>query len=397
MFGIATHCIAILTCFFAASHLEAKPPDQTPQAVKKTGHLPGKGGVRVLLEDHPKAISLKVSGGYGIYDPVVGKRVTGGVLDKSFELRAGPDGLSWGEAFPDLYQFTLVPEGQPGFYLQNRHFPGILHVYQIGDQLQLVNEISFEEFALALLSEQSWKNPPLEAVAGLAICARTQAATFSKVRSRQFWHVEALRCGYRGLSASPLGADLLAQTKSLDLVLKGHHGDNLIPEWTPHCAGHTVDYDRMHWGDTTFSKGHTRGVASDWARKTRDATSWSFAIDRAEFARAFHLRSPFEIHLERDLGSQKVLRVVIGDAGGKKALNYFRFQRQLPQIKSSEFTIEHERDKLVISGWGEGPGIGLCLYSCAAMAREGKSAREILEHFFPNAHLHLLKSPSVLN
>lgn len=395
MFKTFHRFFALLSCAFAAAHLGAGPVDQTVHAVRKFHLAQAGAGVRVLLESHPTSVALRVEGGYGIYDPARKERITGGLLDKSFDLKAGPEGLTWGEAFPDMYQLTLVPEGQRrGFFLSGRFYPGILHAYQIEDSLQLVNEISYEEFSLAVLSAQNWENPPLEAAASLAICARTQAMTFAKERKQQFWHVEALRCGYEGFCPSQqLHNGQTAQIKTRDLALTEFHSSRLIPEWTVHCAGHTIDYDRMHSGDTVFAKGGTRGVASPWALADRATTKWSFTLSQAEFAKIFQLQLPFEIHLERDRSSQKVFKIVLGDASGKKALNFFRFQRKLPQLKSSEFTIEHERDEVVISGFGEGPGVGLCLFSSAAMAQEGKSAKEILEHFYPHSSLYLTSRP----
>lgn len=391
MFKTSHRFFALLSCTLLAAQLGAGPFDQTVHAVRKSKLATLEAGVRILLETHPTAVELSVEGGYGIYDPAKGERITGGLLDKTFDLRAGPEGLSWGEAFPDLYQLTLVPEGQRrGFVLNGRFYPGVLHAYQIDDSLQLVNEVSFEEFSLAVLSAQNWENPPVEAAASLAICARTQAMTFARERKQQFWHVEALRCGYEGFRpCQQLHNGQTAQIKTRDLALAEFHSRRLIPMWTLHCAGHTVDYDRMHSGDTVFAKGGTRGVVSPWAQADRARAKWSFTLDQAEFAKIFQLHLPFEIHSERDGTSQKVFKVVLGDKGGKKTLNFFRFQRKLPQLKSSEFTIVQVRDKVVISGFGEGPGVGLCLFSAATMAREGKSAKDILEYFFPHSSLYL--------
>jgi peptidoglycan hydrolase-like amidase len=51
---------------------------------------------------------------------------------------------------------------------------------------------------------------------------------------------------------------------------------------------------------------------------------------------------------------------------------------------SDNFTAHEEGNKVVLEGFGQGHGIGLCQRGARAMAENGATFREILEHYFPN-------------
>ena len=54
-------------------------------------------------------------------------------------------------------------------------------------------------------------------------------------------------------------------------------------------------------------------------------------------------------------------------------------------VPSNNFTAHEEpKGKVVLEGLGQGHGIGLCQRGARAMAKNGATFREILEHYFPN-------------
>ena len=59
--------------------------------------------------------------------------------------------------------------------------------------------------------------------------------------------------------------------------------------------------------------------------------------------------------------------------------------RSLLSLPSSCFTMEQQGDQILFSCRGEGHGRGMSQYGAAVMAKEGKTAEEILKHYFPNA------------
>jgi len=56
-------------------------------------------------------------------------------------------------------------------------------------------------------------------------------------------------------------------------------------------------------------------------------------------------------------------------------------------VPSNNFTAHKEGSKVVLEGFGQGHGIGLCQRGARAMAENGATFREILEHYFPNTKI----------
>jgi len=51
-------------------------------------------------------------------------------------------------------------------------------------------------------------------------------------------------------------------------------------------------------------------------------------------------------------------------------------------LYSSAFVVDKENGRFVLRGAGWGHGVGLCQIGAAVMASQGKSYREILEHYY---------------
>ena len=53
-------------------------------------------------------------------------------------------------------------------------------------------------------------------------------------------------------------------------------------------------------------------------------------------------------------------------------------------VPSNDFVAKEEGGEIVLTGAGNGHGIGLCQAGAKAMAREGATFEEILKHYYPN-------------
>jgi len=59
-------------------------------------------------------------------------------------------------------------------------------------------------------------------------------------------------------------------------------------------------------------------------------------------------------------------------------------------VPSNTFRSRQDGEEMILEGTGQGHGIGLCQRGAKAMADEGGTFREILDHYFPNTSLMLL-------
>jgi stage II sporulation protein D len=81
------------------------------------------------------------------------------------------------------------------------------------------------------------------------------------------------------------------------------------------------------------------------------------------------------LRLDRHEVSADVFRLAVGESLGWN------------RIPSTWFEVSREGDRFVFHGRGWGHGVGLCQKGAASMAGQGRSAREILNQYFPGAHV----------
>jgi stage II sporulation protein D len=137
----------------------------------------------------------------------------------------------------------------------------------------------------------------------------------------------------------------------------------------------------------------------------RSARSWGRYISLEEIASVFGrtatgLRSV--VVLARN-ESGRVERVrLVDDAGRSHLVTGAQFRMRLghDRIRSTRFELrEVRREGAVVgaqvTGVGAGHGVGLCQRGAAGLARMGRTHREILRHYYPDAELWEGRSASV--
>jgi stage II sporulation protein D len=77
-------------------------------------------------------------------------------------------------------------------------------------------------------------------------------------------------------------------------------------------------------------------------------------------------------------------------AGGRTAVLAATDLRQrlgFSRLPSLAFEIREQRGRFALEGRGQGHGAGLCQWGAAGLAREGKTYREILAHYYPGVEI----------
>ena len=145
-----------------------------------------------------------------------------------------------------------------------------------------------------------------------------------------------------------------------------------------------------------LSAGRTRsgtelfGQESDWCKSFAcpvDEAAEDFLQEKSmKTERFFGMLEAEGVSVEKDAPKLVLTRdsagYVLNVRAGRSSIEGERF-RQLFELPSSCFFLEEQGGKMVITTKGIGHGIGLDQYYANALAKQGASAEEILELFFP--------------
>jgi len=177
-----------------------------------------------------------------------------------------------------------------------------------------------------------------------------------------------------------------------------------IPAFYHHdCGGMTSAVEDV-WPTTTpqpYLVPVSEGARSDCRYSPKYA--WRFGEGRRSLAACF--RRAHWLHREEALDSIRIVRVdrsgraqtvmvqgnrtlLIPIGKFRNAVNQY-FGREV--LRSAMFTVTQKGDRFTFRGRGWGHGVGLCQEGAKAMARQGKTYREILAHYFPHTKLAKLR------
>jgi len=350
------------------------------------------GMIKVLLFKNLEAANLEVHGGYRIFDPKANVRMSKGSMKKQFLLRPTLDGITWGEAFPGVFQIALVPDEKEGYFLLDGiQYSGNLYVYQVGNTINVVNEVPVEEFAKSMLNPKVNKPMHSEALAAMAIIERSQAYYHSLKNQTAFWHLDASEINYqgRGVCGRNNGVDNAVELTH-HLVMKAKNYGILNgffnATYTDHCGGKTVPYHLIY-----RKEGHStrKAIESPLALANRNETHWMHRVDMDTLAEklGWDAITSYEVYIDNYTG--KVYGMKFQSKDETRDLDFVKLQALLGEskLKSTDFKVVQKDNSIVFEGYGRGLGVGACLYTADEMANRGHNAAEILEMFFPSTFI----------
>ncbi len=344
----------------------------------------------VLLEQNTSGSLLEVKGTYSIDNPYDGTKISSGLMGKRYIVRPTSDGIRWNESFPGYHQIRISPKSKDTSILLNGiQYNGSIIVYKTENNLQIVNEISIEDYIKSVLSQQFPYPLEQEVMSSVAIAARTTAYFITQKNKDSYWHIKASDIGYQGSTVvipnSPISQAVDA-TRHLILVQSAKESNEpFIADWTEHSAGKTASYK------TIYRKNYTspEGVSVPHAALDRKDSKWSYSVEKYELSQLLSIKNIQAIDLYVDKESNKIYALKVKNDKENKDFDFINFQKLLGKdnLLSNDFNVELKNDKIVFTGHGKGAGVGICLHSASSMAQNGAIAVKILSSFYPNTYL----------
>ena len=376
--------------FFCLSYLKSSDPEIIflPMDAKKPATI------KVLLHQMSSGVLFEAKGPFKVINPENGKKVSSGRRGKRFYLYPHKEGIKWGENFLGIFQLQFLPaSAETTFLLNGVQYRGAIEIYHLENHLNIINEVDIESFLKSALSDQFKEIYPSNVMDAIAIVARTDAYYRPLSNPHAFWHIKASDCGYKGIGLTFQNLALEKAIENTRYLIMTFQGRPFPATWTENCAGKTASYQSI------FRKNidTPAGVKAVFAAKKRKQSRWGFSIGTQELAKTVKINRITAIDLFVDHFSNKVYAIRMHDGMHTEDIDFISLQKKLGKhhLRSNDFSVSIKGNKATFEGYGEGKGVGLCLYSALQMNNRGDEAPKILNAFFPLTEVKKMRSYSL--
>jgi stage II sporulation protein D len=334
------------------------------------------------------------------------------------EVKAG-DALSIGDKVFSENPVTVVPEEDGSIEVEYSRdargnpvrpggvrYKGTLIIHLLPDRkLALVNEVDLEDYLKGVVGKEMNLSEGVEALKTQLIAARTYAVKeqslerVRRVKGEKFDLYDDERSQmYGGLERATAWAEkLVDETRGMFLV---YEGKLVRTFYSSACGGHTEPAWEV-LGEETEKMAPLAGTACEYCQR-RAIYRWKepVVISKKEIVekclpKELQDKRIKSVDVTKTLPGGHALEVSVTLENSSRvvklhALNDFK-RNVAARLRSTLWDrIEDKGDSISIIGRGYGHGAGLCQVGAYEMAKDGKSATQILEYYFPGAKVQKL-------
>ena len=280
--------------------------------------------------------------------------------------------------------------------LEPRAYSGSLHVFIIGGEMCVTNSTTLIDYLCGVLAAET-PSAPGAALQAQAVVARTYALTnWERHQQSGYQFCDLTHCQvYKGIQGVS-GKIKAAVVKTRGEILTFHH-QPIEAFYSSTCGGVTADDEGM-WG-SRLNREYLVSIVDTLYQSTLCAASphfrWQYHLPRVQLHNLLQRELGVRAHsvsVTRKSASGRVRELaIVGNEVHFISGEDFRAlvcrARGWNTLKSTAFELKRQNDQYTFAGRGLGHGLGLCQYGAIAMARQGFSYREILQHYFPGTRV----------
>jgi len=342
----------------------ALPPFQTPISAEKQDTVPTVR-ISVLGLFHPRQLTVTALPGQAL---VMHTNSGEFVLEKSSgtdsaTLRLDNDSIILTAGPHTIRASSIIITGRntdpTGLVLSvpqklTRRYRGTLEIRPSRGSLLAIVTMDRETAVASVLAAETTGDTPLEALKAEAIAIRSYFVA-GRARHHEFDFCDTTHCQFLREPPPPasLAAKAVADTHGLVLA---YDSQPFAAMYTRSCSGRTHTLAEFHLASSnypyyTVECPHCRAHPVRWTNRISAAA--------APDLRALDERA--RLNVVRRLG--------------------------WASIPSNDFTETKDGDSFILSGVGQGHGVGLCQSGAKAMAQDGATFQQILAHYYPNTNI----------
>ncbi|MGB3543538.1 SpoIID/LytB domain-containing protein [Rubrivirga sp.] len=264
-----------------------------------------------------------------------------------------------------------------------RTYEGDLHVTSTDGHLELVNHVRMAPYVASVVASELGFDV-LEANKAQAILARTYAARRLGQNEHFDVHDHTGSQVYKGAATvTPVSRNAALFTSGQVLTYQGDLADAY---YHSSSGGHTASNENI-WNGNPVP--YLRAVPDPYDRGAPDHR-WETSADRQAVLSALSARYGGRvqgIEVVSRTPSDRIHRVrLIGadrsEISGNQLRSAINARLGWRTVRSTKVDITVEGDRYVFRGAGFGHGVGMSQYGAMGQAREGRTYRQILSHYF---------------
>jgi len=296
-------------------------------------------------------------------------------------VRPGRDGVVVNGA---LYQ-RLTFSAASAILVNGKPYRGTAET-SLGEKgVLVVNELALEDYLVGLINCEISSAWPIEAVKAQAVIARTYALNRKEARRASLYHLESsvIDQVYDGCEIEDNRARRGVSDTAGEVLT--HEGSIIQAFYHSNCGGRTESAENVWGGRLSY----LMGVDCAYCLLT-PSTAWEQKIPvrdiEEKLKNAGHKVSGVtDIRLGPRNSRGRLKNIVILSSRGEISLTGDQFRKALGYavIKSTNFTLKIAHGEALVTGLGNGHGVGLCQWGAKQRALDGFGYAEILSYYYP--------------
>ena len=351
--------------------------------------------IRVAVVNNADRIELSVRDGYRIISTDTGRLLDQGDTFFNRKIEPAAKGINFGNKNFNTNSIDIIPLKEPSLYLDRRLYRGALRVVKTkGEKLTAVNIVGLEDYIKGVLYHEVSHKWPIEAIKAQAIASRTYALYQARQSAHRHYHLysDVSSQVYNGVYAERYRTNnAVDETKGKVLLWKG----GPVPAFFHStCGGHTERASNLWKVDLP----PLSGVACKYC-KNSPYFSWDYAMEISTLEEVLKSAGYMvdlinSVKISEKNRSGRVDSVIVRgrDLSEKiKAKDLRRMAGPL-LLKSTNFSVYVKDNEVYFKGKGWGHGVGMCQWGAFAMAKQRKTAEEMLSYYYPGARITKVKS-----
>jgi stage II sporulation protein D len=274
--------------------------------------------------------------------------------------------------------------------LNGREYPAPLDIVRNGDGLVVVNEVPLEDYLVGVLRAEVGEKWPLEALRAQAIVARTYAAHHRILGAAKPYHIVASTAHQQYAGRVPPTSPLWGAVRETSGQVLLWEGEVFPAFYHTESGGYTED------PRTVFAARNMPGLKPVRCEFSAGSPHfyWSLDVrlaDLTEILRRHEIAvgSVTAIDVSERTPSLRAAAITVHGTRGSVRLRGNDFRRMIgyDTFKSTLFAVAVDAPWARFSGRGYGHGVGMCQWGAKGMAEQGRTARQILEFYYPGTVL----------